>query len=79
LLKQLQIPAFRDFLPLSIGIDKQVLAACLTWTAKPCALRWHPYGSLRYLKVMEKAKQRMTSTANRAPVTDNTAPTPPRC
>ena len=61
LLKQLQtqFPAFRDFLPLSIGIDKQVLAALPELDRKTmrAALGIHT-GSLRYLKVMEKAKQR---------------------
>lgn len=61
LLKQLQsqFPAFRDFLPLSIGIDKQLLAAMPELNRKTMrtALGIHT-GSLRYLKVMEKAKVR---------------------
>ncbi|RZT11291.1 ProP effector [Duganella sp. CF402] len=61
LLKQLQtqFPAFRDFLPLSIGIDKQLLAAMPELDRKTMrtALGIHT-GSLRYLKVMEKAKVR---------------------
>ena len=61
LLKQLQtqFPAFRDFLPLSIGIDKQILAVMPELDRKTMrtALGIHT-GSLRYLKVMEKAKVR---------------------
>ncbi|SHN31575.1 ProP effector [Duganella sacchari] len=61
LLKQLQtqFPAFRDFLPLSIGIDKQLLAVLPDLDRKTMrtALGIHT-GSLRYLKVMEKAKAR---------------------
>ncbi|MYM31790.1 activator of osmoprotectant transporter prop [Duganella sp. CY15W] len=61
LLKQLQtqFPAFRDFLPLSIGIDKQLLAVLPDLDRKTMrtALGIHT-GSLRYLKVMEKAKVR---------------------
>ena len=61
LLKQLQtqFPAFRDFLPLSIGIDKQLLAVMPELDRKTMrtALGIHT-GSLRYLKVMEKAKVR---------------------
>ncbi|HEX8403638.1 MAG TPA: ProQ/FinO family protein [Duganella sp.] len=61
LLKQLQtqFPAFRDFLPLSIGIDKQILALMPDLDRKTMrsALGIHT-GSLRYLKVMEKAKTR---------------------
>ncbi len=61
LLKHMQthFPAFRDFLPLSIGIDKQLLAVMPELDRKTmrAALGIHT-GSLRYLKVMEKAKQR---------------------
>ncbi|MYM37108.1 activator of osmoprotectant transporter prop [Duganella sp. FT50W] len=61
LLKQLQtqFPAFRDFLPLAIGIDKQLLAVMPDLDRKTMrtALGIHT-GSLRYLKVMEKAKLR---------------------
>lgn len=61
LLKQLQtqFPAFRDFMPLSIGIDKQILAILPDLDRKTMrtALGIHT-GSLRYLKVMEKAKVR---------------------
>ncbi len=69
---QTQYPAFRDFLPLSIGIDKQVLAAMPELDRKTmrAALGIHT-GSQRYLKVMEKAKQRhdLDGTAGAA-VTD---------
>src|SRR5471032_243009 len=74
LLKQLQtqFPAFRDFLPLSIGIDKQILAQLPELDRKTMrtALGIHT-GSLRYLKVMEKAKVRhdLDGTAG-AEVTD---------
>lgn len=74
LLKQLQtqFPAFRDFLPLAIGIDKQLLAVMPELDRKTMrtALGIHT-GSLRYLKVMEKAKQRhdLDGTAG-AEVTD---------
>lgn len=74
LLKQLQsqFPAFRDFLPLSIGIDKQLLAVMPELDRKTMrtALGIHT-GSLRYLKVMEKAKVRydLDGTAG-AEVTD---------
>jgi ProP effector len=56
---QTQFPAFRDFLPLAIGIDKQLLAVMphLDRKTMRTALGIHT-GSLRYLKVMEKAKVR---------------------
>jgi ProP effector len=56
---QTQFPAFRDFLPLAIGIDKQLLAVMPDLDRKTMrtALGIHT-GSLRYLKVMEKAKVR---------------------
>ena len=61
LLKQLQhqFPAFRDCLPLSIGIDKQLLARMPELDRKTMrtALGIHT-GSLRYLRVMEKASLR---------------------
>ena len=61
LLKQLQqeYPAFRDCLPLSIGIDKQLLAQMpdLNRKAMRAALGIHT-GSMRYLRAMEKAKVR---------------------
>lgn len=61
LLKQLQqeFPAFRDCLPLAIGIDKQLLARMPDLNRKimRAALGIHT-GSMRYLRAMEKAKQR---------------------
>jgi len=61
LLKQLQqeFPAFRDCLPLAIGIDKQLLARMpgLDRKVMRAALGIHT-GSMRYLRAMEKAKQR---------------------
>ena len=61
LLKQFQdqFPAFRNCLPLSIGIDKQILARLPELDRKlmRTALGIHT-GSLRYLRVMEKAKVR---------------------
>jgi ProP effector len=61
LLKQLQqqFPAFRQCLPLAIGIDKQLLSRLpgLDRKTMRAALGIHT-GSLRYLKVMEKATLR---------------------
>lgn len=61
LLKQFQqqFPAFRDCLPLSIGIDKQILARMPELDRKTMrtALGIHT-GSLRYLRAMEKATVR---------------------
>jgi ProP effector len=61
LLKQLQqeFPAFRNCLPLAIGIDKQLLARMPDLDRKTmrAALGIHT-GSLRYLRVMEKATVR---------------------
>ncbi|MBB5608911.1 MULTISPECIES: ProQ/FINO family protein [unclassified Janthinobacterium] len=61
LLKQFQeqFPPFRECLPLSIGIDKQILARLPDLDRKlmRTALGIHT-GSLRYLRVMEKAKVR---------------------
>lgn len=61
LLKQLQqqFPAFRDCLPLAIGIDKQVLARMPNLNRKimRAALGIHT-GSMRYLRTMEKATVR---------------------
>lgn len=56
---QAQFPPFRDCLPLSIGIDKQILAVWPDLDRKMMrtALGIHT-GSLRYLRVMEKAKLR---------------------
>ena len=74
LLKQLQqqFPPFRDCLPLSIGIDKQILAQMPGIDKKlmRAALGIHT-GSQRYLRVMEKATVRydLDGTAG-AEVTD---------
>lgn len=74
LLKQLQqqFPAFRNCLPLAIGIDKQILARMPDLDRKTmrAALGIHT-GSLRYLRVMEKATVRydLDGTAG-AEVTD---------
>lgn len=74
LLKQFQqqFPAFRNCLPLSIGIDKQILAIMpgLDKKIMRAALGIHT-GSLRYLRVMEKATVRhdLDGTAGAA-VTD---------
>lgn len=61
LLKQLQqqFPAFRDCLPLAIGIDKQLLARMpgLDRKTMRAALGIHT-GSMRYLRAMEKATVR---------------------
>jgi ProP effector len=61
LLKQLQqqFPAFRDCLPLAIGIDKQLLARMpgLDRKTMRAALGIHT-GSQRYLRAMEKATVR---------------------
>jgi ProP effector len=61
LLKQLQqqFPAFRDCLPLAIGIDKQLLARLPQLNRKlmRAALGIHT-GSMRYLRAMEKATVR---------------------
>jgi len=61
LLKQLaqQFPPFRDFLPLAIGIDKQILAQVPDIDRKlmRAALGIHT-GSQRYLRAMEKATVR---------------------
>jgi len=56
---QQQFPAFRDCLPLSIGIDKQILARMPELDRKTMrtALGIHT-GSLRYLRAMEKASVR---------------------
>ena len=61
LLKQFQqqFPAFRDCLPLAIGIDKQILARMPDLDRKTMrtALGIHT-GSLRYRRAMEKATVR---------------------
>lgn len=62
LLKTLQesFSVFRDYSPLAIGIDKQVLARLPEIDRKTLrvALGMHTH-SLRYLKVMEKATHRL--------------------
>lgn len=67
LLKQLQqqFPAFRKCLPLAIGIDKQLLERVpgLSRKTMRAALGIHT-GSLRYLKVMEKATVRYDLDGN---------------
>lgn len=67
LLKQLQetFAVFRDYAPLAIGIDKQVLAKQTDIDRKRLriALGMHT-NSLRYLKVMEKATQRFDLEGN---------------
>ena len=74
LLKQFQqqFPAFRNCLPLAIGIDKQILARLpgLDRKTMRAALGIHT-GSLRYLRAMEKATVRydLDGTAG-AEVTD---------
>ena len=74
LLKQFQqqFKAFRDCLPLAIGIDKQILARMpgVERKAMRAALGIHT-GSLRYLRAMEKATVRydLDGTAG-AEVTD---------
>ena len=74
LLKQLQqqFPAFRDCLPLAIGIDKQVLSRLpdLNRKVMRAALGIHT-GSMRYLRAMEKATVRYDLDGNPgAEVTD---------
>ena len=74
LLKQLQqqFKAFRDCLPLAIGIDKQVLARLpgLNRKTMRAALGIHT-GSMRYLRAMEKATVRYDLDGNPgAEVTD---------
>ena len=57
--------AFRDFLPLTIGIDKQLLVLYPELSRKTlrAALGIHT-NSLHYLKVMEKAKTRFDLEGN---------------
>jgi ProP effector len=74
LLKQLaqQFPAFRDCLPLAIGIDKQILAQLPGIDRKlmRAALGIHT-GSQRYLRAMEKATVRFNLDGTQgAEVTD---------
>ncbi|WP_051972087.1 ProQ/FINO family protein [Massilia sp. 9096] len=67
LLKQLQqqFKAFRECLPLAIGIDKQVLARMpgLNRKTMRAALGIHT-GSMRYLRAMEKATVRYDLDGN---------------
>ena len=74
LLKTLQqnFSVFRDYSPLAIGIDKQLLARCSEIDRKTLrvALGIHTH-SLRYLKVMEKATHRLDLDGN---VGDEVAP-----
>lgn len=67
LLKQFQqqFPAFKNCLPLAIGIDKQILARLPELDRKTLrtALGIHT-GSLRYLRTMEKAKVRYDLDGN---------------
>jgi ProP effector len=67
LLKQLQqqFPAFRQCLPLAIGVDKQLLERMpgLDRKTMRAALGIHT-GSLRYLKAMEKATVRYDLDGN---------------
>lgn len=74
LLKQFQekFPAFREYMPLAIGIDKQLMAQSPEISRKVLriALGIHT-NSLRYLKGMEKATVRFDLEGNAAdPVTD---------
>ena len=67
LLKSLQesFAVFRDYSPLAIGIDKQLLARLNSLDRKTLrlALGMHTH-SLRYLKTMEKATHRLDLDGN---------------
>ena len=67
LLKQLQetFAVFRDYAPLAIGIDKQIIAKLSDIDRKRLriALGMHT-NSLRYLKTMEKATHRLDIDGN---------------
>jgi len=67
LLKSLQttFPVFNDYVPLAIGIDKQLLARMPDIERKVLriALGMHT-NSLRYLKTMEKATHRLDLDGN---------------
>lgn len=69
LLKDLQetFPVFRDCLPLAIGIDKQLLLRQPGLDRKPLriALGIHTH-SLRYLKTVERAAERVDLDGNPA-------------
>ncbi|RXZ37062.1 osmoprotectant transporter activator [Oxalobacteraceae bacterium CAVE-383] len=64
---QTQFPAFRDCLPLAIGIDKQLIAELPDISRKVLriALGIHT-NSLRYLRVMEKATHRFDLAGKQA-------------
>jgi ProP effector len=64
---QTQFPAFRDCLPLAIGIDKQLIAELPDISRKVLriALGIHT-NSLRYLRAMEKATHRFDLTGKQA-------------
>jgi ProP effector len=69
MLKDLQekFVAFRDYMPLAIGVDKQLIALHPELNRKTLrtALGIHT-NSLRYLKAMEKAKTRFDLDGNTA-------------
>ncbi|MGS0742294.1 ProQ/FINO family protein [Glaciimonas sp. GG7] len=69
LLKELQekFAAFREYMPLAIGVDKQLIARCPELSRKVLrmALGMH-VNSLRYLKGMEKATVRFDLDGNTA-------------
>lgn len=62
---QEQFTVFRDYSPLAIGVDKQLLARAPDLNRKNLriALGMHT-NSLRYLKVMEKASHRLDLDGN---------------
>jgi ProP effector len=64
---QMQFPAFRDCLPLAIGIDKQLIAELPDVSRKVLriALGIHT-NSLRYLRAMEKATHRFDLAGKQA-------------
>lgn len=64
---QTQFPAFRDCLPLAIGIDKQLIAELPEMSRKVMriALGIHT-NSLRYLRAMEKATHRFNLAGEQA-------------
>jgi ProP effector len=64
---QTQFPAFRDCLPLTIGIDKQLIAELPDISRKVLriALGIHT-NSLRYLRAMEKATHRFDLSGKQA-------------
>lgn len=62
-----RFPVFRDFSPLAIGIDKQLLARLpdLDRRSLRTALRMHT-NSLRYLRTVEKSMHRIDLDGNSA-------------